>query len=85
MGKGAYAYKTVEKGKVVCLARRRKYVIPKDGKGWCRTRLNRDGKICSLILNTASQPLPHEITCLMGYQHHYAAKYMSSHLAALCF
>jgi len=54
MEKEAYVYGTDDKGNAVCLTCRRRCVIPDGKKGWCRTRLNRDGKIYSLIYGEVS-------------------------------
>ena len=52
--KEAYLYEKLESGKVACLTCQRKCVIQEGQKGWCRTRINKDGKLYSLIYGEVS-------------------------------
>ncbi len=54
MGKEAYLYEKLDDGSVICLTCQRRCVIPKGKKGWCNTRINRDGKLYSLIYGEIS-------------------------------
>jgi pyruvate formate lyase activating enzyme len=54
MEKEAYLSRTLEENKARCLVCQRKCVIPDGRKGWCSTRINRDGKLFSLIYGEVS-------------------------------
>lgn len=54
MKKEAYFYRRLDTGKAQCLICQRRCVIPEDGKGWCLTRINENGKLYSLIYGEVS-------------------------------
>jgi pyruvate formate lyase activating enzyme len=54
MEKEAYLSRTLEENKARCLVCQRKCVIPDGRKGWCSTRINRGGKLFSLIYGEVS-------------------------------
>lgn len=54
MKKETYLYDRLEKGKVGCLTCQRKCVIATGERGWCRTRINEDGRLYSLIYGEVS-------------------------------
>jgi pyruvate formate lyase activating enzyme len=54
MEKEAYLYHKLDNEEVVCRTCQRKCVIPEGKKGWCQTRINRGGKLYSLIYGEVS-------------------------------
>jgi pyruvate formate lyase activating enzyme len=54
MDKEAYLYSSLEKNKFRCLTCQRRCIIAEEKKGWCRTRINRNGKLYSLIYGEIS-------------------------------
>lgn len=54
MEKEAYLYDRLDEGKVICLTCQRRCVIPEGKKGWCHTRINKDGKLYTLIYGEVS-------------------------------
>jgi pyruvate formate lyase activating enzyme len=54
MEKEAYLYHELDQGKVLCLTCQRKCIIPEGQKGWCHTRENKGGRLCSLIYGEVS-------------------------------
>jgi len=54
MEKEAYAYNKLGNEKAMCLTCRRRCVIPDGKRGWCKTRINKGGKLYSLIYGEVS-------------------------------
>ncbi|MBE0428105.1 MAG: AmmeMemoRadiSam system radical SAM enzyme [Nitrospirae bacterium] len=54
MEREAYLYRNVEENKVECLTCQRRCVISIDKRGWCHTRVNKGGKLYSLIYGEVS-------------------------------
>lgn len=54
MKKEAYLYERLVGKKVVCLTCQRKCIILEGKKGWCRTGINEDGILYSLIYGEVS-------------------------------
>jgi len=55
MEKEAYLYRTIkEEGEAECLTCQRKCIIGEGKRGWCRTRVNKGGKLYSLIYGEVS-------------------------------
>lgn len=54
MEKEAYLYSKADEGKVMCLTCQRRCVILEGKRGWCHTRLNKGGKLYSLIYGEVS-------------------------------
>jgi pyruvate formate lyase activating enzyme len=54
MDKEAYLYGGLEGNKVRCLVCQRRCIIAPEKKGWCRTRINRKGKLYSLVYGEIS-------------------------------
>jgi len=52
--KEAYLFKSLPEGLVRCNICQRRCVIKEGEKGWCKTRLNQDGKLYSLIYSKVS-------------------------------
>jgi pyruvate formate lyase activating enzyme len=54
MEKEAYLYNKLDNEKVMCLTCRRRCAVKEGKKGWCQTRINRCGKLYSLIYGEVS-------------------------------
>lgn len=54
MEKEAYVYTALGGDKVMCLTCQRRCVVPEGKKGWCYTRINKGGKLYSLIYGEVS-------------------------------
>jgi pyruvate formate lyase activating enzyme len=54
MEREAYLYKNVNEEKVGCLACQRRCIINEGKSGWCHTRVNRGGKLYTLIYGEVS-------------------------------
>lgn len=54
MEKETYLYEKLDAWKVMCLICQRRCVIPEGKRGWCYTRINRGGKLYSLIYGQVS-------------------------------
>jgi pyruvate formate lyase activating enzyme len=54
MEKEAYLYSRLDEGKVICLTCQRRCVISEGKRGWCHTRINKGGKLYSLIYGEVS-------------------------------
>jgi pyruvate formate lyase activating enzyme len=54
MEKETYLYRNIKDNKVECLTCQRRCVISEGKKGWCYTRVNREGKLYSLIYGEVS-------------------------------
>ena len=54
MERGSYLYSKLDDGKVMCLTCQRRCVVPEGNKGWCKTRINKGGKLFSLIYGEVS-------------------------------
>ena len=54
MKKEAYLYDRHDTGKVTCRTCQRRCVIPEGKTGWCHTRINKDGRLYSLIYGEVS-------------------------------
>ncbi|MGW8161981.1 MAG: AmmeMemoRadiSam system radical SAM enzyme, partial [Desulfobulbales bacterium] len=54
MKKEALLYDRHENGSVTCRTCQRRCEIPKDKSGWCRTRINVDGSLYSMIYGEVS-------------------------------
>ena len=54
MEKEAYLYRSVNEDKVECLTCQRRCIISEGRRGWCYTRVNKGGKLYSLIYGEVS-------------------------------
>ncbi|MBN1883055.1 MAG: AmmeMemoRadiSam system radical SAM enzyme [Deltaproteobacteria bacterium] len=70
-------YKKIENRKIACRVCMKRCIIPEGGRGWCKTRLNKGGKLFSLIYGRVAAMMVSPIEKKPMYHFHPGSSWLS--------